>query len=312
MKQFLFVLAGLSVLIGSASAASGVESFTIVSQVELDLTSHVLMTVRLGDPVSSFSYNVGFDMYNITTESDFKSVCRTISKPLENELSCDLSGVTEENSILKIEFDAAGNIRSTNDTLLYTLTLGSPLPVNDSFIIIRLPEGGTMATETPNQSYSPQDGALTSDGRHIGVFWQRDNLKGGDNLQFSINYRIPPKSEATRDDTITIIQAVVAAAAILGIILYFRHKRFSRHAEIVKTVLNEDEKNVIDILAAHQGTVMQRVVVRETDYSKAKVTRIVKNLKDRGIVDLERIGRTNKITLKIKHEKKEAPGEKAS
>ena len=41
--------------------------------------------------------------------------------------------------------------------------------------------------------------------------------------------------------------------------------------------------------------------MRETDFSKAKVSRLVKNLKERGVVDIEPVsGRENRIILKIK------------
>ena len=69
---------------------------------------------------------------------------------------------------------------------------------------------------------------------------------------------------------------------------------------VVTSVLREDERKIVGILESHEGKVIQKVIVRETDFSKAKVSRLVKNLKERGIIDVEPIGRTTKITLKIR------------
>ncbi len=65
-------------------------------------------------------------------------------------------------------------------------------------------------------------------------------------------------------------------------------------------LLKGDEKVLVDILNKHNGSVNQRVIVRESDFSKAKVSRLVAGLKERGIVDVEILGRTNKVTLKLK------------
>ncbi len=66
-------------------------------------------------------------------------------------------------------------------------------------------------------------------------------------------------------------------------------------------LLNKDEKRVVDIIARNDGQVRQSVIVKESDYSKAKVSRLIKNLKERGVVDTDPIsGRENKVILKIK------------
>jgi uncharacterized membrane protein len=56
-----------------------------------------------------------------------------------------------------------------------------------------------------------------------------------------------------------------------------------------------------------KGTVDQRQIVRETDFSKAKVSRIISNLVERGVLEKEVKGRKNLIRLKktIKVEKPE-------
>ena len=57
---------------------------------------------------------------------------------------------------------------------------------------------------------------------------------------------------------------------------------------------------IIDILNKYSGKIGQKVIVRESDFSKAKVSRLVKSLKGRGVLDTEAIsGRENRIMLKM-------------
>ncbi len=63
-------------------------------------------------------------------------------------------------------------------------------------------------------------------------------------------------------------------------------------------MLNADEKRVMSILAARGGKVLQKHVVRESGFSKAKVSRLLKAMGWRGIVKLEPVsGRENWVLL---------------
>ena len=77
----------------------------------------------------------------------------------------------------------------------------------------------------------------------------------------------------------------------------FIFKRIKKPAEVIISVLDDYEKRVINIINAAGGEVNQRKVVQETNLSKAKVSRVVKNLQNRGLITVERIGRTNKLKL---------------
>jgi uncharacterized membrane protein len=56
----------------------------------------------------------------------------------------------------------------------------------------------------------------------------------------------------------------------------------------------------MDVIIASGGTVNQRKVVQETNLSKAKVSRVVKSLEERGLIEVERLGRTNKLKARKK------------
>ena len=80
-------------------------------------------------------------------------------------------------------------------------------------------------------------------------------------------------------------------AAVFGIIIVYYLRR-SRN--VVLSVLDEYERKVMDIISK-EGEVKQKQVVQLTNLSKAKVSRVVKSLVERGLVEVERSGRTNRL-----------------
>lgn len=58
-----------------------------------------------------------------------------------------------------------------------------------------------------------------------------------------------------------------------------------------------EEKRVLEVLAAHEGTYLQKLVVKEAGLSKLKTHRIVSRLAERGVVRVERSGNTNQVSL---------------
>jgi hypothetical protein len=67
--------------------------------------------------------------------------------------------------------------------------------------------------------------------------------------------------------------------------------------DAVLRVLNEDERKVIDTLAAEGGTMLQKDIRWKTGLSRVKTHRILLRLAKRGIVSAEKYYNTNRITL---------------
>jgi uncharacterized membrane protein len=68
------------------------------------------------------------------------------------------------------------------------------------------------------------------------------------------------------------------------------------YESVVKTLTNE-ERRVIEVLAAHDGKYLQKYIRKETGLSRLKTHRIVARLAERGIVSLEKTGNTNQVFL---------------
>ncbi len=60
---------------------------------------------------------------------------------------------------------------------------------------------------------------------------------------------------------------------------------------------SEDERRLLLILAKEKR-IMQNKVGKELKFSRAKMTRLVKKLEAKGLVEKERVGRTNRLFYK--------------
>ncbi|MBI2662835.1 MarR family transcriptional regulator [Candidatus Woesearchaeota archaeon] len=62
--------------------------------------------------------------------------------------------------------------------------------------------------------------------------------------------------------------------------------------------LDSDEKRVVELINAKEGSMYQSDVMKELDVSKVKVTRILDRLEGRGLLERKRRGMTNIVILK--------------
>jgi hypothetical protein len=58
-----------------------------------------------------------------------------------------------------------------------------------------------------------------------------------------------------------------------------------------------DEKKVLEVLAAHNGSYLQKFIVKESGLSKLQTHRIISRFTERGVVTATKSGNTNEISL---------------
>lgn len=75
-----------------------------------------------------------------------------------------------------------------------------------------------------------------------------------------------------------------------------KEKCIGKNLEILDSILDKDEKNVLDKLILNKGEIEQAILSK--DYDKIKAHRIIKKLESKQIIDVIKKGKTNKIKLK--------------
>jgi uncharacterized membrane protein len=101
--------------------------------------------------------------------------------------------------------------------------------------------------------------------------------------------------------------AIVAVIIAIGLFLVFSKPNEKvivqkiQHKETKKKIdtsdLRQEDKEVLKLIQ-EQGTIFQADIIEKTNFGKAKVTRIIDRLENKGFVERKRRGMTNVVVLK--------------
>jgi uncharacterized membrane protein len=300
MKFSVFLIA-IAIIFGlihiQGADAMGLQYYGLENTINSDMSVRSAVTLKFSEPISHLEYGLAFRAENLSVDSKFTSDCELEPDEKRSVIYCDFVGMSEEDNLLELTFITNDAVKKINGNYQFNINYGISLPIERSFAIIKLPENGVLTRQPANESYYPPNGKIMTDGKHIMVYWQEENLTSGDSLQFSVLFSFPAFLPISGDSFLIAVLTILIIVSMIGIAVYVRR---GEKIETVTSVLNEDEKEIVDILKRSGGKALQKILVRESGFSKAKVSRLVKNLKERGVVDIEPVsGRENRILLKI-------------
>lgn len=164
-------------------------------------------------------------------------------------------------------------------------------------VVVKFPLGAALVedlklTGTGLKSFEPDFGREGSDGRRIFVSWTFDKPTLGQSINIYAIYELLSGFDPF---TVFLVILGLVIVAFVAIMMFFFKKQKVRD---LLPVLNDGERKVMEILLRENGEADQRVIVKETDFSKPKVSRIIADLMQRGLVEKQTRGRRNLIKLK--------------
>lgn len=86
------------------------------------------------------------------------------------------------------------------------------------------------------------------------------------------------------------------ALGMLSVLAYLRARKIKQR--LPYEILSEDEERVIKAIASEGGKLTQDALPEKTGFSRPKISRIVKELVERGIIEKVPKGRTHELTIK--------------
>jgi DNA-binding transcriptional ArsR family regulator len=163
---------------------------------------------------------------------------------------------------------------------------------------IVLPEGfGTVDAEKI-APYSPADAVTGSEGRRISIQWSEDDISLGDTLRFEINYQKLQVFDNIFSDRLALVAGLLLLVAVVGVSVYVKRQSGNKDTiAAIMPVLKEDEQDVLRFIVRQEGECDQKQVVENLSYSKAKVSRLVKDLTERNLIEKVKKGRKNHLSL---------------
>ncbi|MEA2003867.1 MAG: hypothetical protein U9O53_02810 [archaeon] len=227
-------------------------------------------------------------------------LCNTKIFSYGTQITCKPNTEDKYNYSVHFDFNMLDLQYLYDENFLFSYDYSVKIPTGRFAIQFVLPVGmALMEKEEGFSPYSPEGCVVgsTEDGRHITVTWTEGKPSLGSDHSYRAFYE-----QVTLISSNRWFYPVVSLLALLLVfvsLILFRSRK-SRKMNTVLSVLHEGERKVIELLMGGEGTCDQRVLVKETGFSKAKMSRIILDLEERGLVTKIRRGRTNIISLSEK------------
>lgn len=280
---------GLALFSATVSANPDIEFYKIDISVDESGSSHVQLFINFEKPEDIFSMDIIGRIEGFEADTNAGPADCSVSTSGTSKISCNLN-LTETRKELRINFTTADFVKSLDDKSYFSAALGPKTSVNHVSATIRLPQNTLLTGEDISSSIISytQNASAHIVGDSILIIWNLNDISS-DAIKFDVLYeRVePPVWFQFRMSHFILLGGSFAAVIGVIIVLYLR-----RSKNVVLSVLDEYERKVMDVISK-EGEVKQKQVVNMTNLSKAKVSRVVKSLADRGLVEAERRGRTN-------------------
>lgn len=296
------LLLAVLVLVTATASATSIESEDIFIEVADDRVDAEIQVEELTSDYFTYITTSEVSSVNASIDGQF-SECTTRSVALGSEIRCET--VETENFTVDMTYKVAdGFVEESGSERIFRHQHPVFRRTGQYNLEVVLPEGTALAQEDNiSQVVSPLGGSIdTTNGRQISVSWElQPNL--GETLNFHIIYEDfkPGDSPDPSQNFEEIIIAILALIA-LGLITYIFRKRIQSES-ISKALedLDDQQMEVMELLIENDGEYLQKDVVDELDYSKAKVSGIVSGLVEEGYVKKTKEGRSNKLVISKKY-----------
>lgn len=190
--------------------------------------------------------------------------------------------IPEGTQKLEINFTAENLVFVKDNIYAFFVTLKTPSP-DKMNILVYLPVGHSLYRD----SIYPENYKVLTDGEKIYVQW---SLIKPENVAINLKFYRPYVDY-------TLIDVIVVCLIFTGVILYLLFYYRKKTKSAFERGFSEDERKVLHVLIKEKS-IMQNKLEKQLGFSRAKMTRIVKKLETKGLVEKERIGRTNRLFYK--------------
>jgi len=278
------VLLFLIILVLTCKGVRAARYFGVESIVE---GNQAVVQITVIPDEETFEFKVLGNVRNLTSNADCKVADGQISCKRLNTTSITIKFQSE--SFLEVK----GNVYKFYQQFL--------LPSTDRVTsLFTLPVGHVVAN-TSDAVY-PKKYSMLSNGRNILVFWEIENVSSLQPLAFQVYYQ-PLEIREKKDYSLLYILLVIIVFLFTSTFFYIRKTRVAKKElkpeKVVLKVLDKHERKVFEIVKK-AGSIKQGKIVELAQLSKAKVSRVVKSLEEKGLLKSERRGRTKIVRLKKK------------
>ena len=293
-KKVLLTFLGL-LLVSTATATTITNEEVTVdlenSSVNVQMDVETLTT-------ETFNYQTSHPVRNLEMEIDGEEAdCEVEQLAVGATINCETSKVNNFIVNMVYETDNLVDSQERINVFRYSQSIYRPIG-NYSFKVI-LPEGtGVVDQENATTDVIVPDNGEVGNmgGRRFFVEWNTQPSLG-ETQSFRVLYE---PFEETPGGQILIPGSVAAAVLVLALTYFIYRRKNAVNSSSILEELGEDERLVVEMLQDAEGEMLQKDIVADSDYSKAKISGVVSTLVDEEIVTKEKEGRSNKVSLREK------------
>ena len=285
------------VLLSGPVLAQELNTYFIDADIQSSGNTKVDLILAFSEPTDKFELLLPIRIFNFNATSSAGDVVCDNELEGISLISCDLA-LTDAKKTLEISFESQDLVKNRRGGFFFAGDFSVKLPVRDTFVAVRIPEGMVLSEGISGGAVVPFSNSTSTDGRKITVIWRFDQSYN-EPLSFQVFYEpgiIPGEVFGTPPLRVLVLLSIMVGGGILLVFL----KRKKKDKEVVLSVLDEFEKKVISSIETAGGEVNQKKIVSDTNLSKAKVSKVIKRLAERGLVEIEGRGRTNIIRFSKK------------
>jgi uncharacterized membrane protein len=286
-------------LAASLAVVSGASATTIADeQIRVDLeSSSVVAEVEVEELTTDrFTFLTSYPVSSVQGTVDGEPVpCSVESGAIESQVLCDVNR-TEDFSV-RLNYSASGLVSSEGGRNVFTYSQSFIRPTRNYSLTVVLPRGDALVDQDNISTpvVSPPAGVTGSNGQRISVTWTAEPGLGESEV-FQVIYESASEEPGSPGEfPLVAAIAVALLVAAAGFLVYRRWREPS--LEEMLDDMEQDERELLELLEDSGGEMLQKDVVAEMEYSKAKISGVVSELVDRGILKKEKEGRSNKLWI---------------
>ncbi|MFQ6137313.1 MAG: helix-turn-helix transcriptional regulator [Candidatus Hydrothermarchaeales archaeon] len=281
MKILYLVI--LFILLSPPATAQEFHTYSIKADITGDAVYEEVEITFSG--MSDLTYVVEGNIDYVSPTSKDGEIAYSVQKgPQSYVVVSNLSGKGH----LKLSFSTSAPLLRKDGETEALFKLRFPVNVGDFSLAAVLPEHALPISTEDGYSIFPTPDRQFIEGNRYHILWERNNLKAGDEVTYSVAYGLPKRSY---------FPYLISLAILLGALSSIYYMR-RRKRDLFLRGLGKDERKVIELLLERKEA-YQREIREEIGVSKVKMTRIVQRLEEKGLIEKEKHGKRNRLILKI-------------
>ena len=284
------LLVGLMAFVSLGSATS-IQSENVTIDLEDEtVEKNILFDEVTSDRITYIVTNNPVYEYYVEIEEE-EAECEFTNLEPGGEISCITDNY--ENVEMFLSYSTSGLINSQNDANVFRYTQNIYRTTESHRLKVILPQGTALINqeEASIPVVDPEFGEVGSEGRRIHVEWEQSPSITGPPLSFQIVY------EDLNTDYRNAIIALVMILLVAGFARFYLRYKTDSEASSIFDSLTEDQKSIVEMLKENEGAMLQKDIVDNSEYSKAKISGLISELEELDLVNKEKEGRSNRVDL---------------